>query len=95
MPTKPIATYKAVDRPLALDENAAICRKRSGSTFSDWSNKTELTDFIDSLYKPQTSDTYLYIVCGCGTEYIYTLKADVPSSNVTCPCGRKVIEYTS
>jgi len=93
MPTKPILQYRGgPERPLTLDGNKAIVKQSDGNL---WANKTALTDYIDSLYVPPTSDTYLYVVCQCGTAYTYMLKADVPSSNVTCSCGRKIIEYSS
>ena len=96
MATKPRIQYQAQERPLALDNDAAIVRKKvNKTTFVNWANKTELTDFIDALYVHPLSDTYLYVICQCGTEYPYTTKANVPSSNVTCSCGRKIIEYGS
>jgi len=94
MPTKPVITYKDNNAP-ASTKSGSIVMKRVGSTYQNWANKTELTDMIDVCYAPPTSDTYLYIICGCGEEYTYTTKNDVPDSNVTCSCGRKVIEYVS
>lgn len=96
MATKPRIQYKADERPLTLDDNSAIVKRRvNKTTFVNWENKTELTNFIDTLYVHPQSDTYLYVICQCGIEYPYVNKANVPSSNVTCSCGRKVIEYGS
>jgi len=78
--------------PLAL-KNESLVIKRVDDTYENFSNKTDLTDFIDTLYDPPTSDTYLQAICGCGRDYTYATKAAVPISNVTCSCGRKIIEY--
>ena len=91
---KPRISFNSQERPLTLDNNAAIVRKRvNKTTFVNWNNKAELTNFIDSLYVHPLSNTYLYIICQCRREFIYSDKASVPSSNVNCSCGRKVIEY--
>ena len=77
MPTKPIIKYQGmVEVPNVLSPTA-IVRKRVGSEFVNWADVTELTNFIDTLYVPPTSDTYMYIICGCGEEYTYTLKTDL------------------
>lgn len=92
MPTKPRLQYISVKRPLALDGNTSIVKK---SDNTNWSNKTELTDFIDLLYVSPSSDTYLYAKCDCNLDYIYVEKADVPGDDVVCSCGRNVIKYGS
>jgi len=80
--------------PLTAELNKSIVRMQITKTsYRDWNNKTELTDYIDTLYVPPTSDTYMFIKCQCGTEYVYATKTTVPATNVTCTCGRKVIEY--
>lgn len=92
MATKPVLQHIANERPLSLDDNLPIVKQKNGSL---WSNKTALTNYVDSLYVHPDSDTYLYVKCGCGEEYSYTTKTSVPSSNTTCTCGRKIIEYGS
>lgn len=94
MPTKPVIKYQCKAAvPVALNPNA-IVMKKVGQSYVNWENKTELTDFIDLLYVPPTSDTYMYAICCCGKDYIYTTKDDVPATDVTCTCGKKVIEYS-
>ena len=94
MPVKPIIYYEANVVPTELHNNSAIVRKKvDETTYVNWANKAELTDFIDLLYVHPLSDTYLAITCQCGREYNYTAKADVPKGDVACSCGREVIVY--
>lgn len=93
MPIKPRIKFQANNIPLIAQLNTSIVRKRLESGYVNFTNKTDLTDYVDQLYNPPMSDTYLYIVCQCKKEFIYTTKSDVPSSNVICNCGRKVIIY--
>ncbi len=96
MPTKPVVKYTTVEIPVEGDLNVSIVRKKVTKTdYVNWADKQEFTDAVDMLYVPPTSDTYVYIICQCGQEYIYANKTEVPSSSLTCPCGRKVIEYSS
>lgn len=92
MATKPVLQHVATKRPLPLDGNLPIVKQKNGDL---WANKTALTNYVDTLYVHPNSDTYLHVICGCGEEYSYTTKTSVPSSDVTCTCGRKVIEYGS
>ena len=94
MARKPVIKYTTVAIPIIGDLNVSIVRRMISKTeYTNWINKTELTNYIDTLYTPPTSDTYMLIICQCGTQYNYTTKVDVPSSNLTCHCGRKLIEY--
>ena len=94
MAVKPIIKYQASSIPINSALNVSIVQKKvDPTTFVNFANKTELTDFIDLLYVPPTSDTYLEIVCQCAVEYVYAVKEDVPATNLVCDCGRKVIEY--
>jgi len=90
MSVKPRISY--IDRaslPNIPSLNVSLVRKRD----RNWESKTELTDFIDTLTPYPESDTYLYARCHCSAEYQYADKNSVPSSNVTCACGRKILEY--
>ena len=94
MAIKPRISYVAQLRPLTLDANASVVRKKvDESTMVNWANKTELTDFVDSLYVHPSSNSYVWIKCQCGIEYNYATKTAVPSGNITCACGRRVIKY--
>lgn len=96
VPTKPVVKYTTIEVPINGNLNVPIVRKKVTKTeYVNWADKTEFTDAVDLLYVPPTSDTYVYIICQCGQEYIYVDKTEVPSSNLTCSCGRKVIEYGS
>lgn len=92
MATKPRLGFTSNKRPQPLDDNAPIVKKNDNTLYA---NKTELTDYIDLLYVHPSSDTYLYAECECGIEYEYATKNDVPASDVTCTCGRRIIEYNS
>ena len=94
MPRKPVVKYTTKAVPIDGDLNVSIVRNKISKTdYVNWENKQEFTDAVDQLYAPPTSDTYVYIICQCGHEYIYTDKTEVPSSSLICTCGRKVIEY--
>lgn len=95
MPVSPVIKYETTVLPLNDQFNLSIVRKRTDVDYINWANKTELTDFVDSLYVPPKSDTYMYIICQCGAEYIYVTKDDVPDTNVVCSCGRNVLIYGS
>ena len=93
MPTKPVIQYVGAKNSTNIEPFAIVRKKIDKTTYINWMDKTEFTDFVDLLYVHPRSDTYVYVVCGCGLEYIYTTKVDVPASDVTCSCGRKIIEY--
>jgi len=94
MPKKPVVKFTTKIVPIESDLNVSIVRKKLSKTeYVNWQDKQEFTDAVDLLYVPPRSDTYVYIICQCGHEYIYIDKTEVPSSNLTCSCGRKVIEY--
>ena len=96
MATKPVITYQSAIRPLTLDNNAAIVREKIDSTtYQNWADKSSLVTYVDSLYVPPTSDTYMLIHCGCGSDYTYANSAAVPASDMTCSCGRWVFKYGS
>jgi hypothetical protein len=97
MATKPVISYIAKEIiPLTPQLNVSIVRKKLTKTsYRDYNNKTELTDYVDTLYVPPTSDCIVYVKCQCGAEYEYANKTAVPSVNLTCACGRKVVEYGS
>ncbi len=91
---KPVISYTTNKIPLIPQLNVSIIRKQeSPSYFRNWNNKTEFTNFVDTLYVPPTSNCYVYIRCQCRSEYAYASKTEVPDGNITCHCGRKVIEY--
>lgn len=95
MATKPIISYAAQQiLPLIPELNVSVVRKKvDKTTYRNWTNKTELTDYVDQLYVPPTSNCYLFIKCQCNMEHEYTNKTDVPATNLTCTCGRKLVEY--
>ena len=93
MATKPVISFEAKSKvPVALVNKSLVAKK----TGDNYTNKTERTDYVDTLYVHPSSDTYLYAKCQCGQEYSYVDKAAVPSSNLNCSnCSRKIIEYGS
>lgn len=95
MAVKPVIMFICEDRmPLVPLLNVSIVRnKLSKTNYRNWNDKLELTTYIDSLYVHPLSDCYLCVRCQCGVEYEYENKTSVPSHNITCVCGRKVIEY--
>jgi len=96
MATKPRVKYQADAKFPAMMMSIPVVRNRiSKKDYVNFTNKTELIDFIDSLYEPPSSDTYMQVICSCGMEHAYTTSTDVPNSNVTCSCGRVLIKYGS
>lgn len=92
MATKPVINYQAgSDNPITRP--ISVVQKRLEVGYENWANKTEMTDFVDQLFVPPTSDSYINIVCSCGLEYDYVDKAAVPSVDLDCSCGRKLIKY--
>ena len=97
MSTKPVISYEVNQKiPLDTELNVSIVRKKLTKTsYRNWNDKTEFVDYVDTLYVPPTSDCYVYIKCQCGELFEYVDSSAVPSDNVICSCGRKVIEYGS
>jgi len=94
MPIKPRISYiEKVSTPVPFPLNTSVVRKRTGSTYVNWSSKSELTDYVDTLRPHPDSDTYLYAHCSCGRDYEYSDKTNIPSTSVVCECGRKIIQY--
>jgi len=91
---KSIIVYSALKLPVNSIFNISIVQKKiSNSEYVDFVNKLEFTDYVDSLYAPLDVNTYCDITCQCSKKYTYSSKDDVPSDNVICSCGRKVIEF--
>jgi hypothetical protein len=94
---KPVISY-AAEQILPLNENlnkSIVSKKLTKTSYRNWNDKDEFVSYVDSLYVPPTSNCYVYIRCQCGAEYDYPSKVGVPSENLICGCGRKVIEYGS
>ena len=95
MAIKPVIEYKARKIPINGTLNISIVMKKiTKNEYVNWKNRIELVNYIDELYAPPTSDTYLLICCQCGREYRYIDKTEIPSFNLVCQCGRKIIEYS-
>jgi hypothetical protein len=86
--TKPVISF-IIDCKVPLAAQKCAVLKRNGSYYQ---NKKELTDYVDQLFVPPTSDTYLHVKCSCGLEYQYS-KDTVPVTNLNCSCGNKLFEY--
>ena len=97
MAYRPRVKYQADAKfPLTTMMNISVIRKRiSKNNYVNFTDKADLVDFVDSLYEPPTSDTYLQAICSCGMDHSYTTSADVPSSDLTCTCGRVILKYGS
>jgi hypothetical protein len=94
MAYKPRLKFKAdANYPLALKNESLVLKRIAKNTYENFTDKTDLTDYIDEMYCPPTSDTYLQAICGCGQDYSYATKTAVPAMSVICSCGRKIIEY--
>ena len=96
MAYKPRLKFQAeANYPLTLKNESLIIKRVAKNTYENFADKIDLTDYIDTIYDPPTSDTYLQAICSCGIDYSYATKTAVPAANVTCSCGRKILEYVS
>ena len=86
---KPVISYVSNFKTI---QQQPIIVNRNGSLYT---NKQELTDFMDLLYVHPKSDTYIYVKCHCGKEYQYKTKIDVPENNTNCICGKVIFKYNS
>lgn len=92
---KPIVSYQA-GKLFAPLMNLSVVQKRiSKRECRNYNDKQEFTDYVDSINASPTVDGYVSIICCCGKEYDYANKTEIPSSNLTCDCGRKLIVYGS
>lgn len=89
---KPVIAYAAHTLPMMLE--FPIIRKRISEKLDrNFNNKTEFTNYVDSIKASQTVDSYVGITCSCGKKYDYATKNAIPSSNVVCTCGRDILIY--
>jgi hypothetical protein len=95
MPTKPVIQYLDSKRPIEITNGCLVRKKIDKTTYVNWMNKAEFTNYVDQLYVNPQSDTYVDIICSCSKEYAYTTSADVPATNLVCACGRQLITYGS
>ena len=95
MAYKPRVKYQAnAIFPLKIDDLPIVRKRISKNDYVNFANKKDLTDFIDALYNPPTSDTYMQVICCCGQEFNYTTITEVPDSKITCSCGKVIIQYS-
>ena len=94
MAIKPIVKYQA-DAKFPMISISVIRKRISKNNYVNFTDKTDLIDFVDSLYEPPSSDTYMQVICSCGIEYPYATSTDVPSSDLSCSCGRVILKYGS
>lgn len=91
---KPIISYKAGGFFAPID--IPVVQKRiSKKECRNYNDKQEFTDYVDSIKPSVRVDGYISILCSCGKEYDYVDKNEVPSSNLICDCGRRLIIYGS
>lgn len=92
---KPIIKYEASSIPFLVNLTKSVIQKKvNKTTYTTWADKNEFTDYVDTLFAPTASDTYLYIKCHCDEEYTYANKSDVPGTDIDCSCGQKLLEYS-
>lgn len=93
MVKKPVISYVATPGRTTLNISIVL-KKLSKTSYRNWKDKAEFTDFVDTLYVPPKSNCYVFVRCQCLTEYIYGDKTEIPENSKICDvCGRKVIEY--
>ena len=91
---KPIVEYKA-GAVFASGDISVVQKRESKTAYRNYNDKQEFTDYIDSIKASVTVTGYVMIFCSCHKEYDYTTKDEIPSSNLICECGRKLIIYGS
>lgn len=89
---KPVIEYKA-GRALFGATISVVQKRVSKKAYRNYNDKQEFTDYVDSIRPSATVDGYVMILCSCGKEYDYPNKIEIPSSNLICGCGRKLIIY--
>jgi len=89
---EPIIAYTAKRLPFVME--LPIVRKRlSDRSDRNFNDKAEFVTFVDTIKPSVRVNGYVGIRCSCGAVYDYVTRNDVPSTNVVCPCGRKVLIY--
>ena len=89
---KATVSYIASRIPLNL-VNFSVVQKKVGNSGVNFSDRNDLVSFINSKGHHKDAEHYLHISCQCGKEYLYDDENQIPTSNLTCECGRKVIVY--
>lgn len=92
---EPIISYRAGKLFAPLMDTSVVQDRISKNEFRNFNNKKEFTDYVDSIKSSRRVDGYVSIICNCGKTYDYSDKNQVPSSNLICDCGRKLIIYGS
>jgi hypothetical protein len=90
--SKPIIEYIGSKLPPPMDP-LAVVKKMAKTDYRNWHDKAELTAYVDSLEPGPAVDIYLWVTCGCGKEYEYVTKTDVPAGDVVCTCGKNIFKY--
>jgi len=89
---KAIVSYIANRMPINM-VNISVVQKKEGHSGVNFKNRQELIDFINSKGTHKDAEHYLHICCQCSKDYLYDDENQLPTENLTCECGRKVIVY--
>lgn len=89
--SKSIVSYITSSNPFL--KTPVVQKRESKTSFRNWNDKLELTNYIDSLPVPNGVECCLYIKCHCSAEHKFLTKEDIPDKNFLCKCGRNLIEY--
>ena len=82
-------------RSTTILKNISVVQKTDQGMSRNFNDSNELIQTIQAIVPPPDYDTVLYIKCGCKREFIYATYDTIPTVNLTCVCGQKVIEYGS
>ena len=85
--------YIASRVPSFLFDTLPVVQKRDVGAGTNFSDKAELVAWVEESGTAQDADTFMSITCQCGEFRAFVTKDDVPASDLTCGCGRKLIMY--
>jgi len=80
-------------RQTTMLKKISIVQLKQDQTTRNFKDRDELVSYLDAITPPPDMDTVMYVKCGCGNEFIYSIIEDIPTSDVFCKCSQIVIKY--
>ena len=87
-------TYSVNKVPLTPIFNQSVVQKRTPQgTTTNYANKQDLVDYLNSQVPAAGTDTLMVINCQCDAIHMFKTADNLPDSSLICDCGRKLIVY--
>jgi hypothetical protein len=86
-------SFHASKVPSFLFGSIPVVQKKDGQSGVNFANKAELAAWVEANGTATDADTFMVITCQCGSDSVFATDVELPATDLTCPCGRKLIQY--